>query len=339
MRRPCKVTLDGDAFYVNYGDLLLDGALINGVELPHDCRSGSCGTCRLRLVEGKVFGGTEEGSDGILACQARIVSDIRLESESVPETLSLSARVAAVDRLAHDVIGVTVKLREPFDHLPGQYCKLQFRGYPERSYSPTCPLERAPRRDLLYFHIRRFPDGAVSSALGNDIKAGHRVRVSGPFGSAFLRRDHPGRIVLVASGTGFAPMWSIAAAAIAEHPKRDLIFVAAARTLPSFYMHPALCRLALFPNVRIVPVVLEAQGVTSAIRCGRPTDYLPKLSQHDVVYASGAPATTAAVAPIAAAAGAVFYSDPFVPSVKPGPLRSSHLAKWAGAARRHRQVA
>ena len=80
-------------------------------------------------------------------------------------------------------------------------------------------------------------------------------------------------------------MWSIAAAAIAERPKRELIFVAAARSLQSFYMHPALCRLALFPNVRIVPVVAEAQGVTSAIRCGRPTDYLPKLSQHDVVYA------------------------------------------------------
>ena len=84
MRKPCKVTLDGDTFYVNYGDLLLDGALMSGVELRHDCRSGGCGTCRLRLVGGRVFGGTEEGSDGILACQARIVSDVRLKTESVP---------------------------------------------------------------------------------------------------------------------------------------------------------------------------------------------------------------------------------------------------------------
>ncbi|MBV9064554.1 MAG: 2Fe-2S iron-sulfur cluster binding domain-containing protein, partial [Methylobacteriaceae bacterium] len=69
MRKPCKVTLDGDTFYVNYGDLLLDGALVSGAELRHDCRSGVCGTCRLRLVEGNVFGGTEAGSDNILACQ------------------------------------------------------------------------------------------------------------------------------------------------------------------------------------------------------------------------------------------------------------------------------
>jgi NAD(P)H-flavin reductase/ferredoxin len=340
MRKPCKVTLDGDAFYVNYGDLLLDGALMSGVELSHDCRSGSCGTCRLRLVGGKVFGGTEEGSNGVLACQARIVSDVRLESETVPEPFSLPARVAALDRLAPDVIGVTVKLQERFDHFPGQYCKLQFRGYPERSYSPTCPLERAPRSNLLYFHIRRFSDGAVSSALGDDIRVGHRVRVAGPFGSAFLRTGHPGRVVLVASGTGFAPMWSIAAAAITETPKRELVFVAAARSLPSFYMHPALCRLALFPNVRIVPVVSEAQGVTSAIRCGQPADFLPRLSQNDVVYTSGAPAMTASVARIAAAAGVSCYTDPFVPSAGTGssPRRFLHFG-WADTARKIRQVA
>jgi 3-phenylpropionate/trans-cinnamate dioxygenase ferredoxin reductase subunit len=337
MRKPCKVTLDGDPFYVNYGDLLLDGALMSGVELRHDCRSGSCGTCRLRLVDGRVFGGTEDGSDDILACQARIVSDVRLETESAPEPVSLPARVAALDRLSPDVIGVTLKLQESFDHFPGQYCKLQFRGYPERSYSPTCPLERAPRSNLLYFHVRRFPDGAVSSALGNEIKIAHRVMVSGPFGTAFLRRYHLGRLVLVASGTGFAPMWSIAAAAIAEQPKRQLIFVAAARSLQSFYMHAALCRLALFPNVRIVPVVSEAQDVSSAIRCGRPTDYLPKLSQHDVVYASGAPAMTAVVARMAAAAGAPCHTDPFLASTRAG-RGFLHLG-WADAARRIRQVA
>jgi 3-phenylpropionate/trans-cinnamate dioxygenase ferredoxin reductase subunit len=337
MRKPCKVTLDGDTFYLNYGELLLDGALTSGVELRHDCRSGGCGTCRLRLVGGRVFGGTEEGSNSILACQARIVSDVSLETESIPDPVSRSAHVAALDRLAPDVVGVTLKLQESFDHFPGQYCKLQFRGYPERSYSPTCPLERAPRSNLLYFHIKRFPDGAVSSALGNEIRVGHRVRVSGPFGSAFLRRDYPGRLVLIASGTGFAPMWSIAAAAIMEQPKRELVFVAGARSLQSFYMHPALCRLAPFPNVRIVPVVSEIQVVTSAIRRGHPTDYLPKLSQHDMVYASGAPAMTASVARMAAAAGATCHTDPFVPAGRKPQRR--YFTGWADAARKIRQVA
>jgi hypothetical protein len=117
-----------------------------------------------------------------------------------------------------------------------------------------------------------------------------------------------------------------------------LIFVAAARSLQSFYMHPALCRLALFPNVRIVPVVSEAQSVTSAIRCGRPADYLPTLSRRDVVYTSGAPAMTVSVAQLAAATGAACYCDPFVPSARTG---SSLLrfARWASAARKIRQAA
>jgi 3-phenylpropionate/trans-cinnamate dioxygenase ferredoxin reductase subunit len=220
MRKVCKVTLNKDAFLANCGELLLDSALMNGVDLPHDCRSGICGACRVRLVEGKVFGGTEEGSDMIHACQARIVSDLKIVTEAVPEVVSLQGRVAQLDPLAPDVLGVSVELQKPLAYLPGQYCKLQFRGFPERCYSPSYPLEGAPDRGLVRFQIRRFPDGAVSSALGERIRTGHRVRLTGPFGHAFFRPGHRGRIVLVASGTGFAPMWSIAAAAMTEQPRQ-----------------------------------------------------------------------------------------------------------------------
>lgn len=317
MRKICKVNIDKGAFHANCGDLLLDSALLNGVELPHDCRSGVCGSCRVRLVDGKVFGGTEEGSDMIYACQARVVSDLTLETETLPDTVSLPARVAELTRLASDVVGVNIELPRPLNYLPGQYCKLQFRGFPERCYSPSYPLEGAPDRHVLQFHIRRFPDGAVSSALGDDIRVGHRVRLTGPLGSAHFRPNHHGRIVLVASGTGFAPMWSIAAAAITEEPRRELMFVVAARKLQSFYMHRALCRLALFPNVTIIPVVSEPQNVTAAIRIGRPLDYLPMLAPDDMVYTSGAPAMTNEIARIAREVGAVCYTDPFVPNARP----------------------
>ena len=317
MRKVCKVTLNKDAFLANCGELLLDSALMNGVDLPHDCRSGVCGACRVRLADGKVFGGTEEGSDMIYACQARIVSDLKLVTEAVPEMVSLQGRVVRLDPLASDVVGVSVELQKPLEYLPGQYCKLQFRGLPERSYSPSYPLEGAPGREVLHFQIRRFPDGAVSSALGERICIGHRVRLTGPFGHAFFRPNHRGRIVLVASGTGFAPMWSIAAAAITEQPRRELIFVAAARKLQSFYMGAALCRIALFPNVVIIPVLSEPQGISSAIRAGRPTDFLPPLSANDVVYTSGAPMMTSEVSRIARAAGAHCYTDPFTPNAAP----------------------
>lgn len=316
MRKICKVTVNEGTFLANCGDLLLDSALLNGVELQHDCRSGVCGACRVRLVEGQVFGGSEEGSDMIHACQARIVSDLRLVSEPVPERVSMPARLADLTRVAADVIGVTLELPRPLEYLPGQFCRLQFRGFPERCYSPSYPLEGAPDRQLLHFQIRRFPDGAVSSALGRYIRLGHRVRVTGPFGTAYFRPNHHGRIVLVASGTGFAPMWAIAVAAITEQPRRELMFLVATRKIQSFYMHAALCRLALFPNVTIIPMVSEPQNVSSAIRIGRPPDFLPALLPNDVVYTSGAPAMTNDVARLARIAGAACYTDPFIPNAR-----------------------
>jgi 3-phenylpropionate/trans-cinnamate dioxygenase ferredoxin reductase subunit len=312
MRKICKVTLNKEPFLATVGDLLLDSAIMNGVELHHDCRSGVCGSCRVRLVDGKVFGGTEEGSDMIYACQARVVSDLELMTEPVPDPISVAAEVAELTRLAPDVVGVTLELQRPLGFLPGQYCKVQFRGFPARCFSPTYPLEGAPDDRRLYFHVRRLPNGLVSSALGERIRVGHRVRLSGPFGSAFFRHNHQGRTVLVASGTGFAPIWSVAVAAIMEQPRREMMLVVATRKLQSFYMHAALCRMALFPNVKIIPVVSEPQSVSQALRSGRPTDHLPALSPDDVVYTAGAPAVTEAVARLAKAAGAVCHTDPFV---------------------------
>ena len=316
MAKTCKVTVNNETFVANCGDLLLDGAMMNGVDLPHDCRSGVCGTCRVRLVAGKVFGGDDDGSDMIHACQARIVSDLKIVTEPVPDPVSVAAELVHMTRLAPDVIGVSMEVEKPFDHLPGQYCNVQFRGFPGRCYSPTYPLVGGPNPRVLHFHIRTLPDGAVSAALGKSIRIGHRVRLSGPHGSAFLRPNHQGGTVLVSGGTGFAPMWSIAVAAITEAPERELIFVVAARDLPSFYMHGALCRLALFPNVTIVPVVTEPQSVSPAFRSGLPTEHLPNLSANDIVYTAGAPGLTDQVAKVAKAAGARCYTDPFVSNAK-----------------------
>ena len=340
MTKICKVTFNNEPFLVNCGDLLLDGALMSGVELPHDCRSGICGSCRVRLLDGKVFGGIDESSGMIHACQARVVSDLKIAAEPTPDPVSITARVADLIRLAPDVVGVGLELQQPFRHLPGQYCKLQFRGFAERCYSPTYPLEGPPNNRRLHFHIRRLQHGAVSSALGSKICVGHRVRLSGPFGSAFHRREHRGRVVLVASGTGFAPMWAIAAAAITERPQRELTFVVATRKLKSFYMHSALCRLARFPNVTIVPVVSEPQSVSFAIRNGRPVDYLPDLSAADIVYTAGAPAMTEAVAEIAKAAGARCYTDPFSPNDHGGEPSSlmARFASWLDGSRKAPEI-
>jgi 3-phenylpropionate/trans-cinnamate dioxygenase ferredoxin reductase subunit len=328
MGKICKVTLNKETFYANCGDLLLDSAITNGVELPHDCRSGICGSCKVRVVEGKLFGGTE--GDMAHACQARVVSDLKIVIEPTPETVTMQAEVGDLVRLAPDVIGVTLDLPKPLKYFPGQYAKVQFKGFPARCYSPTFPMAGAPNDHLLYLHIRQVKDGLVSSALGHGIKPGHKVKVIAPLGTAFFRPKHRGRTILVASGTGFAPMWSIAVAAITENPKRDMVFIVAARTLQSVYMHQALVRLARFPNVKIIPIVSEPQNVSPAIRSGRPTEHMPDLTPDDVVYTCGAPAMTDAIAKIARAAGARCHCDPFVSSAQPSEQSGNLMGRLTG---------
>ena len=310
MGKICRLEINGNAISARRGDVLLDAALLNGIEIPYDCRSGLCGTCRVRVLDGRVFGGKAD-ADTVYACQSRIVSDLRIDVEDVPETVTLPGVVADLTSLAPDTCEVSIELSEPPEYIPGQYYSVRFRGFPARYFSPTAPLDWPYDETLVRFHITRVPNGRVSSALGKRIRAGHRVKLEGPFGSAYLRRFHGQRLVLVASGSGFAPIWSIAEAAIKMEPRREIVLIASSRRVASLYMVPALCRLALFPNVTIIPVTWEPQDVTAAVRGGKPTDHLPTLTPHDIIFAAGAPEMVRAVARIAADAGAECYSDPF----------------------------
>jgi 3-phenylpropionate/trans-cinnamate dioxygenase ferredoxin reductase subunit len=308
-----NVLINGEAFPANCGDLLLDAALLHGIDIPYDCRSGYCGSCRVRVLEGLVLGGQTSDPESVLACQCRVISDLELALEEVPEITRFNGRVLDLGPLANDIAEVCIELPRPAHYLPGQHYRVEFRGFPPRSYSPTVPLDGPADDRVVRFHVRRVSNGHVSSALGGAIRERHRVKLTGPFGSAYLRPHLPDRLVLVASGTGFAPLWSIADAALRERPERELVFVVGARTLESLYMIPALCRLALYPNVNIIPVVSQPQTTSRIVRQGRQTDHLPALSEHDVVYTAGAPAMVESVARLANAAAARCYADAFVP--------------------------
>jgi 3-phenylpropionate/trans-cinnamate dioxygenase ferredoxin reductase subunit len=154
--------------------------------------------------------------------------------------------------------------------------------------------------------------------------------MKGPFGAAHFRPKEPRRLVLVSGGTGFAPIWAIAEAAIREKPMRELVLIAGVRELASLYMIPALCRLALFPYVTIIATVLTQQSVSRAIRHGQPANYLPPLSTRDIVYVAGPPALAQTVGRIAQASGTSCFADPFLPSSDEVDGKSflSRTAEW-----------
>jgi len=314
MTQTYRISIDGKTIVARRGQLLLDAALGNAVDLPHDCRSGHCGTCCVRLVSGAVSGG--EGSEpGIVhACQCRIVGDAVIERRQRVVSRTVEGRVSSLHPLSPDILEVGIRVDRPLPHHAGQYAQVRFRGYPDRPFSITHPVRGASSHRQIWFHVRRMRGGRVTPSLGHRIRSGHQVRLTGPFGSAHFRRDLDCRLILVATNTGFAPIWSIAVAALHENPERQMVIIAGARALDSLYMFPALAQLARFPNVVVVPVCSSLHAASGPVLPGRPTDYLPRLVPTDVIYACGAPSMIDAVKSIATHAGAICHADPFLPT-------------------------
>lgn len=313
MKRLLTACVNGQTFCAHPGDLLLDAALTSGVDIPHECRSGLCGTCRVRVVEGHVLGG-KAGEGFVHACQARLLSDALVQFDEVPAVDTVPGTVTAVSDIATDVVEVIVRLHRPLDWLAGQYVDVTFAGLPPRAFSPTVALDALHRPGEMRFHIQRIEAGAVSSRLGRDIVPGHAVTITGPFGSAFLRRGNVARLVLVASGTGFAPIWAIADAALREWPGRPMVMIAAARSIGAYYMAPALQLLATCPNVQLTMSTHEPQTYATVLRQGPADAHLPPLHPTDVVHVAGSPRLVAAVSQLAASAGTEFHADTFEPA-------------------------
>jgi NAD(P)H-flavin reductase/ferredoxin len=315
MAKSHQITIDGHGFQARRGELLLDAALSNGIDLPYNCRAGHCGTCCVRLVSGEVKGG--EGSEpGIVhACQCRIVGDAVLEKDQPSGVRTVEGVVSLLCPLSAEVMEVGIRTDRPLPYHAGQYAQVRFSGYPSRPFSITHPLRGNPNSHSVWFHMRRMKDGRVTRSLGKHIKPGHRVTLTGPYGSAHFRPNLDSRLILVGTNTGFAPIWSIAVAALRENPERMLMIIAGGRTMESLYMVPALVQLARFPNVLVVPVCsARQQTLSEPVKPGRPTDYLPRLLPTDVIYACGAPGMVDSIKSIAAQVGAVCYADPFLPT-------------------------
>ncbi|MEZ5773282.1 MAG: 2Fe-2S iron-sulfur cluster binding domain-containing protein [Hyphomicrobiaceae bacterium] len=330
MSRLHRITLGDATFHARSGQNLLEAALSAGVDLPHDCRAGRCGTCLTRVCNGITLGGDTFGQGMVHACRAMVFSDLSLEVEPRPPVVSLRGRVSGLSELARDIVEVAIMPEKPLAMLPGQYCRFRFRGYAARSFSPTAPLAAMRNDGLLRLQVKRVAGGRVTPQLGKAIGRGHQVQIEGPLGTAYLRAGSTGRLVLVGSGTGFAPIWAVAQAALREDPARSLELVAASRTLDAFYMAPALMQASRFAGTRVKAVISELEHSQGRLLAGQPLEHLPHLQSGDTVYAAGAPGLVEAVG-TAAAAGAAFHADPFETPRPTGPSLAERALSWLSA--------
>lgn len=206
---------------VQPGVNLLEALRENQIPLSYSCMSGRCGTCRCRVLSGEVLDGGSQTQRPtaedrlVLACQTFLTEPCSIEIPEPDEVVVhparvLKATVVSIEDMTHDIKRLRLKSNKPLEFSPGQYAQLQFSPQHIRPYS----MAGLPDDDHLEFHLRLVPDGRVTGYVANVLKVGDSVRVSGPLGTAYLRRKHEGPLLCVAGGTGLAPILSIVRGAI-----------------------------------------------------------------------------------------------------------------------------
>jgi CDP-4-dehydro-6-deoxyglucose reductase len=230
---------------------LLKVALENGIKWPHNCRVGSCGQCRCKLLSGKikplndfsyVLSGEEMDQGYILACQTMLRGDIEVEvniesgGPDLPKAKRLEGKIVRVSSLTHDILDVGIELEGEFkDYLPGQYADITVPGVIDkaRSYSfSNAPSQEKP--NSASFFIRRVPKGTLTEWLHADNRVGSRVVLDGPHGSFYLR-ERAGPMVLIAGGSGLAPIRALLQQIVEEDRKEDVTLIFGARTRKDLY--------------------------------------------------------------------------------------------------------
>ncbi|WP_027212318.1 CDP-6-deoxy-delta-3,4-glucoseen reductase [Burkholderia sp. WSM2232] len=304
-----NVTLrqSGRQFQVEQDEPVLTAALRQGIGLPYGCKNGACGSCKGAVVSGQVEQrahsssalSNEEKTRGMaLFCCATACSDLEIDIREVAgvgdvQVKKLPCRVSAIERKADDVIVLKLQLpaNERLQYLAGQYLEFILKDGKRRSYS----MANAPHAEgPIELHIRHMPGGTFTDHVFNTMKERDILRFEAPLGTFFLREDSDKPIVLLASGTGFAPLKAIVEHAVFKNLDRPMTLYWGARRKKDLYLFELAEQWAReIPNFKFVPVLSEPDA--SDAWTGRVgfvhravIEDLPDLSAYQV-YACGAP--------------------------------------------------
>jgi len=304
-----NVTLrqSGRQFQVEPDEPVLTAALRQGIGLPYGCKNGACGSCKGTVVSGQVeqrqhsssaLSNDEKTRGMALFCCAAPCSDLEIDIREVAgvgdvQVKKLPCRVNAIERKADDVIVLKLQLpaNERLQYLAGQYLEFILKDGKRRSYSmAAAPHVEGP----IELHIRHMPGGAFTDHVFNTMKERDILRFEAPLGTFFLREDSDKPIVLLASGTGFAPIKAIVEHAAFKNLNRPMTLYWGARRKKDLYLMDLAEQWAReIPNFRFVPVLSEPDpsdawtGRTGFVHRSVIED-LPDLSGYQV-YACGAP--------------------------------------------------
>ena len=313
MQYQVELKKSGRTFTVEEDETVLEAAIRQGVQLPYGCKNGACGSCKGKVLEGRMEHGDhsqsalstlDETAGATLLCCAHPKSNVLIDVREIQgggdiPVRKVPCRIQAITYPSNDVAILQLQLpaSERFQFLAGQYLEFLLKDNKRRAYSiASAPHQEGP----IELHIRHLPGGLFTDPLfgqgadGKAIKEKDILRFEGPQGSFFLREDTQKPIIFLASGTGFAPIKSILLHMREKKIDREVYFYWGGRRPKDLYMD-ALCQefASTIPCFRYIPVVSEAlpedhwTGRTGFVHHAAMADF-PDLSGFQV-YACGAP--------------------------------------------------
>jgi CDP-4-dehydro-6-deoxyglucose reductase len=295
-------------FTVEAGESILDAALRQGVALPYGCRDGACGSCRGKILTGRIHyphdpplgWNTRDANGGeALFCQARPDSDLiiaanEIEAASQLPLRRLPCRVAGMERLTHDVMRLRLTLppTERLQFLAGQYVNVLLKDGRRRGFS----IANAPEDDaFIELHVRHVPGGTFTDYVFNMMKPRAMLRIEGPLGGFYLREDSRRPVILLGGGTGFAPLKGMLEHAFYLNDRRAMHLFWGVRSRRDLYQQDLIEDwLRQHARFQYTPVLSEPsandrwQGETGLVSEVMLRHY-PDLLRHDV-YMAGPPA-------------------------------------------------
>jgi CDP-4-dehydro-6-deoxyglucose reductase len=298
------------AFEVARDETILAAAIRAGVGMPYGCRDGACGSCKSKLKSGRVIHGAhqhkalsneEEDAGMILTCCATPQTDCVVEARVVPgageyPALKFPGRVLSLERPNDDVAIVRVQLPANMNvrFRAGQYVEFILRDGARRSYSMANAPHNVGTPPSIELHIRHMPGGRFTDHVFTALKEKDILRIEGPFGSFFLREESDKPIVLLASGTGFAPIKALIEQLHHLGSIRPVRLYWGGRRPKDLYLDAWIpTAKELLPQLEYVPVLSDATeedawtGRTGFVHRAVMADY-PDLSSYQV-YACGVP--------------------------------------------------
>ncbi|MBF0282274.1 MAG: 2Fe-2S iron-sulfur cluster binding domain-containing protein [Zetaproteobacteria bacterium] len=319
------ITYQGQTYACASDETLLNSLEAQGVHLVSGCRGGNCQACLSKVIHGnppadsqRGLKATERAQNKFLPCICKPTED--MEIATVDDVANYASRVLSKDWLNNSIVRIRLEKPEGFDYFPGQFINI-IRQSDQllRSYS----LASIPDEPFLELHIKRYPDGAMSGWIADELQVGDTVTMSGALGDCFYVPVHQHQdLLLIGTGTGLAPLYGIVREALrAGHTGDIRLFNASLAAEGLYYLDELQTLMDSHSTLTVTPCVLHGEAPMNGIQ-GQVDEAVIKAMHGDCTawraYLCGDPAIVSALQTACFMAGVSspdIFADAFTPSV------------------------